>query len=105
MPGVYGRHLIDSRYHIECDEELEIPVEHTKFPRIGFSMTIAAVQDRTLGGLIRIRDTDHKKFLNAASQHGHWQGDAAGGPGHSMKPCKLKQVGNVSSVTNATRVW
>ena len=46
----------------ESGEQLDVPVEHAKFLRISFAITLAAIQGRTLHGLTRCWDCDNKNF-------------------------------------------
>ena len=49
----------------ESGDQLDVPVEHAKFLRISFAITLAAIQGRTLHGLTRIWDTDGNKHFSS----------------------------------------
>ena len=47
---------------LESDEELSVALDHMRYLRIGFAITMAAVQGRTLRAHTRIWDCDHRNF-------------------------------------------
>ena len=47
---------------LESDEELSVALDHMRYLRIGYAITMAAVQGRTLRAHTRIWDHDHRNF-------------------------------------------